>query len=191
MWMQYTNAELRQMNVLAEDDTVMIDRTVRFYGKGPFHIGKHTRIDAYTVITCGDIPVEIGRHIHIAVGVYLQGTHGLKMGLATFIAAGSRIFTGSEDYVNSPLIGPTTPEWSKILRTGPVCFEDGSGLGANVVVLPGVTIGQGATVGALALVNRNIQPFTIAAGTPAKSIGSRPQREIETVLQRLRLEDAQ
>jgi acetyltransferase-like isoleucine patch superfamily enzyme len=41
-------------------------------------------------------------------------------------------------------------------------------------VLPGVTIGEGGVVAAVAVVSRDIPPFTIVAGNPARPIGSRP-----------------
>ena len=46
-------------------------------------------------------------------------------------------------------------------------------IGANCSVLEGVTIGDGAVIGANAVVNRNVAPFDIVGGVPAKKIGSR------------------
>ena len=54
-----------------------------------------------------------------------------------------------------------------------VTIAEGAWLGANVVVLPGVTIGEGAVVAASAVVTRDVAPYTIVAGIPARPIGSR------------------
>jgi len=55
----------------------------------------------------------------------------------------------------------------------PVCIEGDAWLGANVVVLAGVTIGRGAVVGAGAVVTRDVAPMSIVAGVPARVIGAR------------------
>ena len=53
----------------------------------------------------------------------------------------------------------------------------GAWLGANVVVLPGVTVGEGAVLAAGAVVNRDVRPFEIVGGVPARTIGSRLPKE--------------
>lgn len=55
----------------------------------------------------------------------------------------------------------------------PVVIEDDVWLGANVVVLPGVRIARGAIVAAGAVVNRDVLPYTIVGGVPAREIGRR------------------
>jgi hypothetical protein len=64
----------------------------------------------------------------------------------------------------------------------PVVVEDDCWLGINVVVMPGVTIGKGAVVGANSVVTRDVAPYTIVAGVPAKMLKKRldflPPREI-------------
>jgi carbonic anhydrase/acetyltransferase-like protein (isoleucine patch superfamily) len=52
----------------------------------------------------------------------------------------------------------------------PVNIEDGSWLGQNVVILPGVTIGAGAVVGANSVVREDIPPRSVAAGAPARVV---------------------
>jgi galactoside O-acetyltransferase len=51
-------------------------------------------------------------------------------------------------------------------------------IGANSVILPGVTIGEGAVVGANSLVTEDCKPWTMYVGSPAKPIKSRPQERI-------------
>lgn len=52
-------------------------------------------------------------------------------------------------------------------------IKKGAWLGRNVIVLPGITVGEGAIVGAGAVVTKNIEPFTIVGGVPAKFIKKR------------------
>jgi len=55
----------------------------------------------------------------------------------------------------------------------PPMIKRGAWLGRNVVIMPGVTIGEGAIVGAGAVVTKNVEPFTIVGGVPAKFIKKR------------------
>ncbi|MDZ4812525.1 MAG: acyltransferase [Pseudomonadota bacterium] len=91
----------------------------------------------------------IGNHVLIAPGCFITD-HGHRFDSAELIA--------SQGCVNRP-----------------VCIEDDVWLGANVVVLPGVTIGRGAIVGAGAVVNRDVAAMSIVAGVPARAIGERAQ----------------
>lgn len=73
------------------------------------------------------------------------------------------------------LVASSRPNWSRILPYAPVAHapvtvEDDAWLGTGVVVLPGVTVGEGAVVGANSLVNRDVAPYTIVAGSPARPI---------------------
>lgn len=55
-------------------------------------------------------------------------------------------------------------------RKGPVLLKKGCKIGANTVIMPGVTVGEGAVVGACSFVNKNIPAGEVWAGVPAKKI---------------------
>lgn len=57
-------------------------------------------------------------------------------------------------------------EW----RLGPVVIEDDAVIGANCTILPGVTVGRGAVVAAMSLVNRDIPPYAVYGGIPARPL---------------------
>jgi acyl-[acyl carrier protein]--UDP-N-acetylglucosamine O-acyltransferase len=59
--------------------------------------------------------------------------------------------------------------WSGV-EIAPVRIGDKAWIGYGVLILPGVTIGEGAVIGAGSVVTRSIEPFTVAAGNPAKPI---------------------
>ena len=81
------------------------------------------------------------------------------------VSSGSRIYTGTDDFLGESLTGPTIPEAPaarcELRHVGKYAV-----VGANCVVLPGVTLGEGCTVGALSLVNRDCEPWTIYGGSP-------------------------
>ncbi|MCL4488728.1 MAG: acyltransferase [Chloroflexi bacterium] len=70
---------------------------------------------------------------------------------------------------NSSRIAPFAP-----VKHGPVVIENDAWLGTGVVVLPNVTIGEGAIVGANSVVAVDVKPYTIVAGLPARTIGTVP-----------------
>lgn len=63
-----------------------------------------------------------------------------------------------------------SPRKRPLFSKGPVVIEDNVTLGENCVVLPGVTIGHNSVIGANAVVTKNIPPFSIVGGNPAKVI---------------------
>lgn len=64
-------------------------------------------------------------------------------------------------------------------RLGEIHIGKGVMLGMETMVMPGVTIGEGAIVGAYSLVTKNIPPYTIATGRPAKVVKEVPEREVQ------------
>jgi maltose O-acetyltransferase len=74
------------------------------------------------------------------------------------------------------LVVSSRPNFSKIasyapIKHGPITIKNDAWLGTGVVVLPDVTIGEGAIVGANSLVTKDVKPYTIIIGSPAKLIG--------------------
>ncbi|WP_321836300.1 DapH/DapD/GlmU-related protein [Pseudomonas kulmbachensis] len=74
------------------------------------------------------------------------------------------------DAVGSNLSHPDTPPDSRELKGSPITIESNSWLGEGVVVLSGVTIGEGSIIGANAVVTHSIPKYSIAVGVPAKVI---------------------
>jgi acetyltransferase-like isoleucine patch superfamily enzyme len=70
-------------------------------------------------------------------------------------------------------VGQTVFEFAADKTYKPIEIESDSWLGANVTLLPGVTIGQGCIVGAGSVVNKSLPPYTICVGVPCKPIKTR------------------
>jgi len=62
----------------------------------------------------------------------------------------------------------------------PVRIGDWADIGTNAVILPGVTVGKGAIVGAGAVVTENVEPFSVVAGVPARFIRWRTEDVVAT-----------
>jgi acetyltransferase-like isoleucine patch superfamily enzyme len=96
---------------------------------------------------------------------------GVTIGDRCFIGHGV-MFTNDKNPRASNADGEpqTANDWTMI----PTIIEDDVSIGSGATVLPGITIGQGALVGAGATVTRDVEPFTLVVGTPAKKVGPAP-----------------
>ncbi|HTD64825.1 MAG TPA: acyltransferase [Verrucomicrobiae bacterium] len=107
--------------------------------------------------------IVIGNHTVINAGCHLDGRGGLVIGNNVSVSPGVWIITDEHD-VNDPLF----PE-----VLAPVRIEDHAFIGSKAMILPGVTIGRGAVVGAGAVVTRDVAPLHVVVGVPARTIGQR------------------
>jgi dTDP-4-amino-4,6-dideoxy-D-glucose acyltransferase len=142
-------------------------------------VGSHIAIDSGFYITTG---ASIGDYVHIAPYVtVIGGVNGfLKMGHFTNISTGSKIVCGSDSFLGDGLItAPGIPEeYRDTLKVEPIIFESFANVGANVVILPGITLAEGSVVGASSLVTKNTEPWTIYYGSPAKPIRVRQKSKM-------------
>lgn len=95
----------------------------------------------------------------------LDARGGLRIGSCVSIADDCRLLTADHD--------PRDPAFNG--RQRGIEIEDYVWVGAGTIVLPGVRLGRGCVVGAGAVVTRDVAPFTIVAGNPARPIGERPR----------------
>lgn len=107
--------------------------------------------------------VEIGGASIVGHNVILDGRSGIKIGKNVNISSEAAIWTLQHD-PQSPSFGTTG---------GQVVVDDRAWLSFRCTVLPGVHIGEGAVVAAGSIVTKDVEPFTIVAGIPARKIGVR------------------
>ena len=140
-------------------------------------IGSHVAIDNGVTFST---QVEIGDYVHISPFVCTIGgkTNKAVFKDFTFVAAGTKIVVGSEDYTGEGLVGPVIPLKYRKLILQDVIFERFSGCGVNCSIMPGVTFGEGAILGANSLALKSLEPWTIYVGSPAKPIKIRKKELI-------------
>ena len=120
----------------------------------------------YKVYISDATGISIGKNCRINENVFIQAA---KIGNNVLIAPHVAILSVSHRHesIDMPIVdqGDTLSE--------PPIIEDNVWLGRNVVIMPGVHIGEGAIVGSGAVVTKDVAPFTIVGGVPAKFIKSR------------------
>lgn len=145
-------------------------RITRFARGGPVEIGDEAQLYGETTLSTGEGGrIAIGAHTHIQVGVHLHAyMSDIRIGRKVEIAPNCAFYCYNHAIAPDQLI-MDQPLESK----GPIVVGDGAWLGHGVIVLAGVTIGAGAVIGAGSVVTRDVPDHGIAAGNPAKVIGSR------------------
>ena len=137
-------------------------------------IGHHSDIDDYTFIYGGK-GVIIGNYCHIPSFCSVIGGGEFEMGDCSALTAGVRVVTGTDDYHRGTFMSASClPQWRNP-KVGKIKIGPGAFIGTNSVILPDVTIGDCAVVGALSLVNKNLKPYGIYVGCPVKKIGYRDE----------------
>ena len=133
--------------------------------------GVNVRLDAFAPRGSGPV-LHIGRHVQINDSVHIGAIEQVVIGDHALI--GSRVFISDHNHGNyqtqDAASAPEIPPADRPLSSRPVRIGRNVWLGEQVCILPGVTIGDGAIVGANSVVTRDIPPNSIAAGNPARVI---------------------
>lgn len=171
--------KLQRLGLAAVGNSVRIDESTQVFGAERVAIGSHVRIDCFTVITSGPGDVTIGDHVHLGVGVCLFGTAGIEIGDFASLSSRVAVYSTSDDFVDGHLSGPTVPAELRNVHAAQIIVGSHVIVGAGSVILPGVRLGRGATVGALSLVKRDLADGEVAGGVPARSLGRRNLQRLD------------
>lgn len=161
---------------------VFIGHNTIFTNPGSVFLADNVRIDPFVLVTSG---LRAGPNVQICSHSVLGGgsAHTITLGQWTFIGYGSKLFCASEDYSGD--FGPVNEFWNKgnkIFR-GDITFSDFSGVASDVIVMPGVTLPEGCTVGAKSFVyTRNfLKPWSVWIGNPPKEHRKRNEEEVRRI----------
>lgn len=115
--------------------------------------------------------LTLGDDVFIDEGVSLYNAYGVAIGDRVIISFGTCLCTASHDHraADYPLIG------------GCIAVRSDTWLAAQAFVGPGVTVGEGAVIGARAVLVKDVAPWTIVAGNPAREIGKRELADLRPV----------
>lgn len=112
--------------------------------------------------------IEIGNHSVVGVGNWLQGSGSIKIGNDVIIGPYVAIVSTNHSYDDT-----SKPVAQQPLRTGEVVIEDDVWIGAHCTIAQNVRIGAHSIIGANSFVNKDVPPYSVAVGAPAKVIKSR------------------
>jgi len=138
------------------------------YLDSEIRIGDDVHISRDTVILAGVGKTIINERVSIGAGSFIYGSSGVEIGEDSLLADHVRVMAGSHRYKDA----------SKLIRLQGACVKKTTigqdvWLGSSAIILGGVTVGDGAVVGAGAVVSKDIPGYSMAVGVPAKVIGKR------------------
>jgi len=167
-----TEHDLKDAGFRKLGKNVKIHERASIYCTENISIGDNVQIGDFSIIIASGF-VEIGSRIDIANYAFLGGSHGIVLEDFVTITHGVKIFSASADYSGEFLNGPNLPEEFKGDVQGKVTIRKHTIIGSNSIVFPGCTIGEGVAIGAMSLVTKDLDPWGIYVGVPAKRLKER------------------
>lgn len=174
-----TQSELENIGFKYLGENVLISDKCSIYNAKNISIGDNTRIDDFSILSAGEDGINIGRYVHIACFSSLIGKARITMKDYSGISSRVAIYSSSDNYDGEWMTNPSIPTTLTNTIHKEVVVGKHVVIGANSVVLPGVTLCDGSAVGAMSLVSRSIEGPYIFAGVPAKKIKSRKSNLFE------------
>lgn len=150
-------------------ENVIFEENVLVFHPDHIVIGANVYIGHNTILKAfHKNEMHIGDHTWIGQGCFFHSAGGLTIGRAVGIGPMVKILTSTHRD------GPRSiPIIFNEVDSKQVIIEDGCDIGIGAIVLPGVRIGEGSFVGAGAVVTKDVPPYSVVAGVPARVIRER------------------
>jgi len=166
----YGSGEFRREDLAAIGENVVIEHGALILKPERVKIGSNVYIGHYAILRGYDTnDLVIGNDTWIGQFCYINSAGGVEIG--SRVGVGPYVKMMSSEHAEE---GRDVPVLFCDLEFARVKVEDDSDIGMGAIILPGVTVGKGSIVGAGAVVTRDVEPYSIVAGVPARKIGERP-----------------
>lgn len=136
--------------------------------EGNIELGDDVWVSRGCILVSGSEKIELGPSVYLGYRTLLFGHAGIRIGENTLIANDVQLICGSHIFSD-----PKVPIRQQGADERPIVVGDDVWIAASAIVLGGVTVGDGAVVGAGAVVTKDIPPYSIAMGVPAQVVGQR------------------
>jgi dTDP-4-amino-4,6-dideoxy-D-glucose acyltransferase len=165
--------ELASLSLATVGRSVRVSRHALFFNPERISLGDHTRVDAFCIISAGPPGIRVGRNVHISAYSAILGREAVDIADFATISVRCAIFSSSDDYSGATMANATIPDQYRGSVDAPVSVQPHALIGAGCIILPGVTVGESASVAAASLVKTDVAPYDVVAGVPARVIGRR------------------
>lgn len=168
-----TRTELLGLGFASLGQNVLISDKASIYNCTNIYIGHHVRIDDFCVLSAGKGGIRIGNYVHIAVYSSIIGDGEITFDDFTNLSSRVSVYSSNDDYSGEAMTNPMVPSAFTKVSRAPVHLGRHVIVGSGSVILPGAVLEEGAAVGALTLIAKRCEAFSIYSGNPAKRIKSR------------------
>ncbi len=174
----YSYEELKQIGfAYLGGEQILLSRKASIYSADKISIGNNTRIDDFCILSGR---ITIGSHVHIAAQTSLFGGNaGITIEDFSCISSRGAVYALSDDYSGKAMTNPTVPAKYRLVTEKAVTVGRHALIGTGCTILPGITIGEGASVGAMSLINCDLKPWKMYAGIPCHEIKDRERMPLE------------
>ena len=173
----YSEEELKSIGFKSVGRNVSVSRNATIYNAENIVLGSNVRIDDFCVLSGGNKGIKIGSYIHISCHCCFFGQGGIELEDFATVSSRCAIYSISDDFLGYAISNPTVPIEFRKIKEGKVTLKRHVLIGTGSTILPGVTINEGVSVGAMSLVTKDLEEWSIYVGSPAKFL-SRRRREI-------------
>lgn len=170
-----TKNQLKKIGFKYLGNNVKISNKASFYNPNLISIDHESRIDDFCVLSTGK-GITIGKNVHISVYTSIIGKEEIVIGDFAAISSRVSIYSSNDDYSGNYMTNPTVDSKLTNVHHESVYIGKHVLIGSGCVILPGITMGVGACIGALSLVKDNCKTFCMYAGIPAKFIKLRSNK---------------
>lgn len=169
----YFRTETVIVDEMITKEKYFVDKTAILEKKELVIIKEYAEIKEYVIIKTYENPVVIGKYTQLNPFTVIFGGSGVYVGDNVMIAPHCMIASGDHDFrqLEKPM------RFAGNLTKGPIIIEDNVWIGANVTITDGVKIGRDSVIAANSVVTKDVAPFDIVGGVPAKVIGNRQSRD--------------
>ena len=169
-----TENQLQQLGFKSLGKNVKVSDKASIYNYDQIEIGDNSRIDDFCILS-GNI--KIGKYCHITpMCLIAGGEHGVDIADFCTLAYGVKVFSQSDDYSGESMVNSLIPKKYKNEYFAQVTINQHVIIGAGAVIFPGVSLGEGSSIGSMSLVLKSTQAWGIYVGVPAKRIKERSKK---------------
>lgn len=167
---------LRINRLLEIWQSILADVKVMHFRKKGIHLNFVPQ-GGYKFDIAGDLSLfNIHETSHIKSDTFIECSGGVRIGRYFHTGRGLTIFSSNHNYKY-----PDKIPYDSLSISAPVVIEDFVWFGANVNILPGVTIGEGAIVGGGSVVTKSVPKYAVVGGNPARILKYRDAEHFEKI----------
>lgn len=175
----YTEEELKELGLKGYGQNVLISKKASIYSPEKIVIGNNVRVDDFCILSG---KIVIGNFVHISAYVALYGgDEGIYFDDYSGASAKTVIYALTDDFSGNYMTNSMVDEKYRNVIKGKVEIGKYVQIGTGCTILPNVKIGIGCAIGAMSLVKKNLDEFTIYAGVPCEKIKDRSKIMLDII----------